>query len=342
MTSDRFFDARLPIEHPDRLSAEMMLRTYVDRDQQIAPRFDAQRHGWHEYGNYTGALFALLFASSFIWIVAYPGSRERWMGLSLGGTSLFLLVLSGGEFGALAPASLATHLPLFSSFRIPSRYTIPFVLFGVMTVAWVWRQIEANQLNRRVRSFVIIVCALAAGDLLMVNRTLYENVFSEPPLQQRFRPLGGPTAIGIDRDSSPYEPNSPMFRGLMNDRSFYACYEPLQLIHTADGDHPLIFSDGGSTIFETVFSPNRIEFTVLGGTEPSSVFLNQNYSPGWNSTLAPVTLDAEYDKPAATIEGGQAGRFSFTFVPDGLGIGVVLFVVAVAGSVWAWKRELPL
>ena len=340
VTGDRFFDARNPIEHPDRMSADMLLHAYVDRYQYFASQVDEEQQGWHEYGNYTGAFFALLLASSIIWIVAYRGTHERWLGLSLGGTSLFLLALSAGDFGALAPASLATHLPFFSSFRVPSRYTIPFVLFGVLTVAWVWRQIETDQLNRRVRSFVVVVCVLAAGDLLIGNRTQFNNVFSEPPLQQTFRPLGGPNAIAIDRDSSPYDP--PMFRGLMNDLPSYDCYEPLQLVRTADADHPLIFTDGRSTIFETVFSPNRIEFTVLGGTEPSSVFLNENYAAGWRSTLAPVTLDAEYDKPAATIEAGQGGRFNFSFVPDGLGIGVMLLMVTVVGSVWAWKRRVPI
>ena len=339
-TGDRLHDTR--DLQPDRMSAEMILHAYVAPYQHRGLQFDGQRYGWHEYGNYTGALFALLFASSIVWIVAYPDTRERWLGLSLGGTSLFLLAVSAGEFGLLAPSSLATHLPLFSNFRVPSRYTIPFVLFGVMTAAWVWRQLEADQLNRRVRSFVIIVCVLAAGDLLMQTRAQFEDVFSQSPLRQTFRPFGGPDAISIDRDSNPYGPNSPMFRALMNDQSFYRCYESLQLVHTADADHPLIFTDGGSTIFETIFSPNRIEFTVLGGTEPSSVFLNQNYDPGWRSSLAPVTLDAEDNKPAATIAAGQAGRFSFTFVPDGLGVGTMLLVMAITGSVWAWKRHLPI
>ena len=66
MTGDRFFDTRGDMDVTDRMSAQMMLHAYVDRYQQIAPRFDEQRHGWHEYGNYTGALFALLFGASLI------------------------------------------------------------------------------------------------------------------------------------------------------------------------------------------------------------------------------------------------------------------------------------
>ena len=54
-------------------------------------------------------------------------------------TSVMLFMLSLGEFSAFAPAVLSQHLPLFSSFRIPSRYTIPFLQFAALTLAWAFQ-----------------------------------------------------------------------------------------------------------------------------------------------------------------------------------------------------------
>ena len=54
--------------------------------------------------------------------------------MSLALTTIVLFLLSLGEFAAYAPAVLSQHLPLFSSFRIPSRYTIPFLQFAALTV----------------------------------------------------------------------------------------------------------------------------------------------------------------------------------------------------------------
>ena len=50
-----------------------------------------------------------------------------------------LFLLSLGEFAAYAPAVLSQQLPLFSNFRIPSRYTIPFLQFAALTLAWAFQ-----------------------------------------------------------------------------------------------------------------------------------------------------------------------------------------------------------
>jgi hypothetical protein len=314
------------------------LHTYVDQRRGL--RFEVQRHGWHEYGNYIGGLGALLIVASVVWILAYK--RDRWLGVSLAITSLVLLALSAGEFSGLAPASLVRHLPFFSSFRVPSRYTIAFILFAAVTIGWAVRALTAEmELTGRMKTLVAIVCLLASLDLMARNRTKFEGVFSLPPLDGTFRLLKGPTAIVTDGDSRSSRPNSPMLRGLMSDRAFYNCYESLQLIRTSDSKNPLLFTDGKSKLFGTTFSPNRIEFAVAGGNEPSRILFNQNYAPGWRSTLGPVTLDPQYGKPAVALVRGQTGKFAFVFVPPGLALGMALLALAIAGSAFAWKRVLP-
>jgi hypothetical protein len=339
VTDERFWDTRQAVEHPDRVPVEVLLRSYLDPFQHRNSRFEWQRHPWHEYGNYIGGLAAFLILSSIVWILVSARERKRWLGLSLALTSLVLLGLSAGEFGGLSPASLASHLPFFSNLRIPSRYTVPFVLFAALTAAWALRAVtDETVLTGRTRLFVIVVCLLASFDLVARNRTQFKGVFTQPPLDTAFRLLKGPSSIVADRNPDPYGPNSPMLRGLMSDRAFFNCYENFQLKRTADTDHPLVFTDGKSTMFSTTFSPNRIGFAVLGGLEPSRVLLNQNYSPGWRSAIGPVTLDPQYGRPAVTLERDQTGKFAFAFVPPGLVLGFFLFGLGIVGSVLAWQR----
>ena len=343
VTGERFWDTRTgegPDRKPDRMSAEMLLHTYLDQRRGL--RFDVQRHGWHEYGNYIGGLGALLIVASVSVDLGVQGARQRWLGVSLAITSLVLLAFSAGEFSGLAPASLVRHLPFFSSFRVPSRYTTAFVLFAAVTIGWAVQAVTAGTvLTGRMKTLAAIVCLLASLDLMARNRRQFEGVFSQPPLDRTFRLLKGPTAIETDGDSRPSRPNSPMLRALMSDRAYYNCYESLQLIRTSDPKNPLLFTDGKSKLFGTTFSPNRIDFAVVGGNEPSRILFNQNYAPGWRSTLGPVTLDPQYGKPAVALVEGQTGKFAFVFAPPGLALGMALLALATAGSAFAWKRVLP-
>ncbi len=291
-------------------------------------------------GGMHGALFGLLFMASLVWVGTHRGAPDRWLGLSFAGTAVFLLAVSAGQFAPFAPASLAKLLPFLSSYRVPSRFTIVFVLFAVMTVAWVWRHLAAETTSRRSASFVAVVCVLATAELVLWNGSWFREAFSLPPLASTFEWGAGPPTIEVDAESEPFTGRAPMLRALMADRSFLDCYEPLQLTRTADPGRPLVGSDGEATIFETSFSPNEVVFRVLGGARPSTVFLNTNYAPGWRSTLGPLRLDDAQPGPSAVMPADQGGRHSFSYVPEGLGIGLGALGLALAGSLWGWRRTL--
>ncbi len=342
VTSDRFVDARTVLERPDRMTSDMLLHAYTDSFQHRGLRFDLQRSGWHEYGNYIGALGALVIVASMLWALVARGTPDRWLGVSLAVTAAVMLALSAGEFSAWAPASIANHLPLFSSFRIPSRYTIGFVLFGVATAGWAMAAILGDGApSARARAFLAIVCVLGSADLVLRNRGQLDRAFSLPSLDRGLRPLAGVGALATDATSDPYAPNSPMFRSLMNDRAFFNCYESLQTRRVATPDGPLVETDGTSKVVDVTFSPNRVQFSIVGGREESHVFLNQNFVQGWSSDLGPVVSSSERGLPMAMLAPGQAGKFAFTFVPAGLGWGCVVFALAVATTVATWNRSLP-
>ncbi len=328
VTSEQFWDTRPPIEHPDRMTLEMVERAYLDPQQMTGARIPGQRHGWHEYGNYIGELAALLIAAGLAWTFGARGTPGYWLGLGFAVTTAAFFVWSLGEFNRFAPASLAHYVPLFSSFRIPSRYGIAFVLCAALTVGWAARAMAIDAVTGRARTFLALACVLAAMQLIARNRVLFENVFSEPPLAVSFKPMGGPKELRTDAESNAYRGGSPMFTALMNDRSFYHCYESLQLQHTATAEHPLVFSDGKATVLATTFSPNRIEFTVAGGSEPARISLNQNYAQGWSSSAGDFTPTAAA-MPGVTLTPGQSGRFAFVFVPPGLWAGVGILAVAL-------------
>ncbi len=338
VTSEQFWDTRPPIERPDLTTLEMAAGIFLDPDQKTRTRLPEQRHGWHEYGNYIGQVAAVLMVASVIWVFGARRVPDYWLGLAMALSAIVFFVWSLGEFSRFAPASLAQHLPLFSSFRIPSRYNIAFVLCGAVTAGWALRAVAADTLSKAAGRLVATIAVLAAMSLIATNRLLLADVFSVPALTATFKPMGGPASLVLSEETNAYRDGSPMFTALMNDRTFFACYESLQLKRTATAEHPLVFTDGASQVSSIVFTPNRIEFSALGGGQPMRVSLNQNYSSGWSSNAGAFT-PTEAAMPGVTLAPGQTGRFAFVFVPDGLWAGTALLAFAAVLSVFLWRRS---
>ena len=338
VSSEQFWDTRPPIERPDLTTLEMAAGIYLDPDQKARTRLPEQRHGWHEYGNYIGQVAALLIVASVIWVFGARRMPDYWLGLALALATIAFFVWSLGDFSRLAPASLASHLPLFSSFRIPSRYNIAFVLCGTVTAGWALRAVAVEGVPKGARTLAMTIAVLAAANLIATNRLLLADVFSVPALGATFKPMGGPASLVLSEETNAYRDGSPMFTALMNDRAFFACYESLQLKRAASPEHPLVFSDGASLVSEIVFTPNRIEFSAIGGNQPSRVSLNQNYSTGWRSTAGEFTPTPEA-MPGVSLAPGQTGRFAFSFTPDGLWAGTAVMAFAAALSVFLWRRS---
>ncbi len=334
VSSDRFVDARTVIDHPDAMSGEMVLRTYLDRYQNRGLTFAHQRSGWYEYGNYIGGVAAAAIGGAMLFAFVVPGTRERWLGLSLAITALVFLGLSAGEFSARAPAALARVVPLFSSFRIPSRYTLAFVLFGTATAGWAWSAAAGEvRFARPATVLLALIACVAVLDVAVQTREQFPGVFSLAPLTSGFRVGAGiTTPLPVDTTTNAYGSDSPMLRGLMNDRSFWGCYESLQLLRSATPDHPLIEADGsGSRVFDVRFTPNRVDFSVAAGRDATVVRLNQNAASGWSSALGAVAPDATSGMHAA-LAPGTTGKYFFRFTPPGLVAGLFIALLASLAS----------
>ena len=354
VNGDYFWDTRNPTERPDLVTLEVLKQTYLVPTQDVGARLPMQRHGWHEYGYYIGIGSALALVLGLIWVLAFCGlprrrSAEReggspehhWFGISLAVTTIFLFLLSLGEFAAYAPANLAHYVPLFSSFRIPSRYSIPFLQFATLTLAWAFRSIVTRYgLPRAARLAVAVVALGASAHLIYVNQWNLRNVFTAAPFDTSLHWRQGPRQITTLADESPYAPGSPMLRALMEDRSFFTCYESLQLAHGSGADRPLVFdANPGERVTDLDFSPNELSFTVKEGAADARVILNQNFAPGWTSTAGTIAPPRPTELSSVTVPPGPSGRYAFRFRPPQLVAGLVLFGVALVVTMLMWRRR---
>ena len=354
VSGDFFWDTRNPTEKPDRVTLDILTQTYLVPTQDVGSRLPMQRHGWHEYGNYIGSGSALALALGLLFVLLHrlprrmahgdhgtTPEREGWFGISLAVTTIVLFLLSLGEFSPYSPAVLSQSLPLFSSFRIPSRYTMPFLQFAALTLGWAFRTaILRYGFPRRARATVAVVCLGAAAHLIYMNQWNLKGVFSETPFDTSFHWMSGPRQITTDADSSAYTGGSPMLRALMNDQSFFNCYESLQLARGAGPVNPPVFDASASgRLGELEFAPNRLTFSVTAGREPARVALNQNWGPGWKTNAGPIEVGPRTELSTVTVPPGRSGRFSFTFTPPGIYMGTTILAVALIATALAWRQR---
>jgi hypothetical protein len=336
--SESFRDHR-PLGVRDAMTVKMVEHAYLDSHQTRRSRFGDHEYGWHEYGNYIGAPAVLLMIAALLWALVRPPGETRWLGMSLALASVMLFALSLGNFSAIAPAALMRGLPLFSRFRLPSRYTIGFALFATTTAGWALHDLSWDVVrSRRGQIVVAALCALASFDLIWRNGSHFVGVFDQRPLDHGFSLLRRSAALVTDTSIDAMKQDAPMLRALMNDRSTFNCYESLRLNQIADPAKPLVFSDGPLQVASSRFTPNRIDVAVVGGPDASRLFVNQNYASGWRSTLGPVAADPHYRNIAVSVPARAAGTHSIVFTPPGLTFGFVVFALAILASVRFLRR----
>ena len=337
VSGEQFWDTRNPTEKPDRVTLDILEQTYLVPTQDVGSRLPMQRHGWHEYGNYIGLGSAIALALGLLFVIL----ESNTFGLSLAVTTIVLFLLSLGEFSRFSPASLSHYLPLFSSFRIPGRYTIPFLQFAALTLGWAFRSaILRYGFPQWRRLAVTVVCLGASAHLIYVNQWNLKNVFNVTPFDTQFHWMSGPRQISADADSSPYTGGSPMLRALMHDQSFFNCYESLQLARGAGPDRPQVFDANASArVSDLDFSPNRLTFSVRDAADEARVVLNQNWGPGWMTDAGPIRVGPRTELSTVTIPGGRSGRYSFTFTPPGIYLGTGLLALAMIATLAAWRRR---
>jgi hypothetical protein len=256
-------------------------------------------------------------------------------------TTVVLFTWSLGQFSSFSPATIARHLPMFSQFRIPSRFTIAFALFAMAAIGCAMRQLDLDAVPALwLRVLITVLCVAATVDVMWQNSRHFEFVFDGPPLQRPFEFLRRGPAPVQDVAIDPYSGNAPMLRGLAADRSAFNCYEPLKLQRLTDPAKPLVFGDGSALATATRYTPNSIDVRVVAGAQPARLLVNQNYAPGWHSTLGVVSPDPQYQNLSIPVAPDTQGTYTVAFRPPGLFAGCGILAAAIALSVAAWTRSV--
>ena len=340
VAGEQFWDTRNPIEKPDLVTPEILKQTYLVPTQRVGSRLTMQRHGWHEYGNYIGTGSAIALVGGLLWVLLRRSPSHHWFGVSLALTTVMLFVLSLGEFSPYAPAVLSQQLPLFENFRIPSRYTIPFLQFAALTLAWGFQSIVTRYgLTRPARVAVAVLCLIASAHLVAVNRWNFRGVFNQPPFDTTFRWMAGPREIATDQSTNAYGPGSPMLRALVEHRAFFHCYESLQLYRASDADRAHLFVQGRRKDQRRLVHAQPVGIQCVWRTGAGEGVDELQLGPGWTSSAGPIELIGRPGKLAiVTIAPGQTGRYAFAFTPPGLYTGITIFALAALASAAMWRR----
>jgi hypothetical protein len=90
----------------------------------------------------------------------------------------------------------------------------------------------------------------------------------------------------------------------------------------------------------TRYTPNSIDVRVVASAQPSRLLINQNYAPGWHSTLGVVSRDPQYQNLSIPVAPDTQGTYTVAFRPPDLFAGCGILAAAIALSVAAWTRSI--
>jgi len=337
----RVVDMRAIPPGPDAMGRDVLLHAFLDPYQYRRLRLQGQAYAWHEYANYIGSLGAILIVTAFAWVlVRRPWRREHWLSASFALTALVLLLLALGEFGPYAPYVLLRRLPIASQLRIPSRYSLLFLLFATAMVASVWKTMVVERANDASR-FAAIVLILSSCALAYWNHIQFEGVFSLAPLESSFRWLGRPGEPLVDETSDVSgDGNSLLLRTIMENRAVVRCSETLQLPGAIDATRHAVFAEDDAQVADIEFAPGKIQFRAGAGGSAGRLFLNERYVEGWHNDVGDFTIDPKTGLAYVTLPPGATGRFAFWFTPPMLTTGLILLAAGILLTALIWRRTL--
>lgn len=279
---------------------------------------------WGEYGNYIGwGGIALLVMA--LWHAGRRLRRERWL-------VVIAVALALGDHGSYSPYAMLRELPMFDSFRVPTRHLIVADLWVAALISATGRAIA--HWGRRPsapfrRGWLVMCWALAAwvgADMILTNGLgVFRDSMPTPPPPRHVK---GAIYKQVRDDRGAMINHLPLGEGTID------CWEELTVgvaaSLRANALSEVYFADTSASTTDSVgmteFSPNR--WTIHASLEtPRTVVLNQNAYRGWRTSAGELL---EYGGLLAVRLPAGDHDVEVSYVPPGLGRGVALTLGGLA------------
>ncbi|HSQ66589.1 MAG TPA: hypothetical protein VLM85_25385 [Polyangiaceae bacterium] len=245
--------------------------------------------------------------------------------------ALFWTWLASGYSAHPSGYAILRGIPPYTMLRSPERFLVPFAMLYAVLAARGLGKLQILVRARRGRRFGSPWIPVAAATLLGINAgVLVDNSWS----WQRGRTLmAAPAELREASDFAKARGNrwlAAYYPGMA--RGTLSCFDDYQVPQSAAlrGDLPheelLAAADVGAGKVERVsWSPDRIELHVEL-SRPARVIVNQNWHPGWRSSLGFVTSDQ--DRLAVDLPEG-AHDVTLRFLPRSAVGGIAATLLAL-------------
>ena len=340
------------MDSTETMDLGVLIGMLTSRDQsQFSMPVRVSQWGWHEWGMYIGwpALGAIV-----IGVVVARTPRER----SLRAVGLVLLVTAFGSFSDYAPWALLHRMPVFSSQHVPSRWTMPALLFVACAAASAGERLLAR--TGRMRWLMEIGATVVAFHLVRDIR----EVDSAPLMHTFERPVPSiPDSVGgfrtykhlppdVEYDEGEWAPatltafianvgsiDCNTFPGYNNYTRGGSGRSPgMGAFGIGDVDYrgEAYVAEGRGTAQIVRWTPNSVDVRIEGATPGDHVVLNQNWDAGWHANGAPAV--AWHDAVASTISSSST-TVRFRYWPATLWLGISVFVLSAFAPMAATRAR---
>ena len=292
---------------------------------------------WPEYGTFLGRI-VLVLAMIGLGESVMPGRRAA-RGAALSAI-VFLALVTGDAWGALAPWSWIHELPVYDSLRVPSRFMVLFTFpLAMLAGHGLDRAVPRTRRSRVLALVGALILVLAITDIAVVTR----------PIVTRWdgAPVDGPAVDRTDVAPAlhlvrPHDFHAEIARVPGRNVGTLGCYDGAMRWPVSralwTGDGPPARTDAGRVIDAR---RTATSFTFEVELErPGVVELATNFDPGWRaSTGLPVESRGLL---AVNLPAGRrlvVARFDPPSFRPALAVSAVGWSLALIAFVWLSRRR---
>jgi hypothetical protein len=345
----------------ESVSWDVFLYFFIDRFTGLERSLNGT--GWWAFGSYLGVIVIVLYLFSFTFFRKHSAIVIA---------TLFVLLISLGNFSILSPWNILHQLPVFNGFQIPTRALIVFC-FGVALLSGYSLMRLGRQNNSISRVLISLTVFIILCDLLSVSlptvasasKTLttpfWNNLRAElkiddpelfriPPkasagLLQSVASIHQPfTQISI-----PFEKRnahgawSDQYLPLLQNRGVVDAYETIPfekyaLANTEEYYRGEYYLTGEGEVFLKEWSPNRQIFEI-NSIANNLLVINQNFDDGWKvSSGKVISLDGLL--AINTLPGEY--KLEVYYSPKSFQIGLYIFYITLGLLLINYTRTIAL